>query len=179
MMTSRPTARISISTRKGPRLLSNRNRTATACSFTRKTSNRKKKLASSKHPELLEIPSDVYSTIANASDCSEASSEDEETSIATESSKETEDESTSATSSSAEILPATVARRVVPSLRPSYFPNVPPYMNFCLHDEKTEPLPTEIQKHLKWRLSPITPVVVKKTLANSGMDYFIHCTQCL
>ncbi|CAK1545624.1 unnamed protein product [Leptosia nina] len=54
-------------------------------------------------------------------------------------------------------------------LRPSLFPRVPPYLKFVPHDE-TIPLkvPAAIQKHLKWKLTTITPIVVKKTLMNSG-----------
>ncbi|XP_041982603.1 tubulin polyglutamylase ttll-4-like isoform X3 [Aricia agestis] len=53
--------------------------------------------------------------------------------------------------------------------RPSLFPRVPPYLKFVRHDE-TSPLkiPPAIQKHLKWKLTTITPIVVKKTLTNSG-----------
>jgi len=56
----------------------------------------------------------------------------------------------------------------VPAIRPSYFPYVPPYMNFCLHDERVQTMPEAFRKHLKWRLSPITPIVVKKTVSNPG-----------
>ncbi|XP_039759976.1 tubulin polyglutamylase ttll-4-like isoform X2 [Pararge aegeria] len=54
-------------------------------------------------------------------------------------------------------------------LRPSLFPRVPPYLKFIGHEE-TAPLkiPMPIQKHLKWKLTTITPIVVKKTLINSG-----------
>ncbi|XP_023939031.2 tubulin monoglutamylase TTLL4 isoform X2 [Bicyclus anynana] len=54
-------------------------------------------------------------------------------------------------------------------LRPSLFPRVPPYLKFLGHEE-TAPLkiPLPIQKHLKWKLTTITPIVVKKTLINSG-----------
>lgn len=68
-----------------------------------------------------------------------------------------------------------VSLEIVPAIRPSYFPHVPPYINFCLStNQRTEPLPREIQKHLKWRLSNITPVVVKKTLTNSGVYFQSH-----
>lgn len=65
-------------------------------------------------------------------------------------------------------VPKTEVKQIVPAIRPSYFPYVPPYINFCMHDEKTDQLPEEIRKLLKWRLSPITPVVVKRTVSNSG-----------
>ncbi|XP_028159745.1 tubulin polyglutamylase TTLL4-like isoform X2 [Ostrinia furnacalis] len=54
-------------------------------------------------------------------------------------------------------------------LRPSLFPRVPPYLKFVGHED-TVPLkiPVPIQKHLKWKLTTITPIVVKKTLTNSG-----------
>ncbi|XP_045454529.1 tubulin monoglutamylase TTLL4-like [Melitaea cinxia] len=54
-------------------------------------------------------------------------------------------------------------------LRPSLFPRVPPYLKFIPHDETTPlKIPLSIQKHLKWKVTTITPIVVKKTLTNSG-----------
>ncbi|KAI5644841.1 tubulin-tyrosine ligase family domain-containing protein [Phthorimaea operculella] len=54
-------------------------------------------------------------------------------------------------------------------LRPSLFPRVPPYLKFINHDETPSlKIPLAIQKHLKWKLTSITPIVVKKTLTNSG-----------
>ena len=73
-------------------------------------------------------------------------------------------------STSTDITLPNVVRNVVPPIRPSYFPYVPPYINFCMHDEKSEVLPAEIRKHLKWRMSTITPVVIRKTVGNSGMS---------
>uniref|UniRef100_A0A0P6GEY3 Tubulin polyglutamylase TTLL4 n=1 Tax=Daphnia magna TaxID=35525 RepID=A0A0P6GEY3_9CRUS len=55
-----------------------------------------------------------------------------------------------------------------PALRFSAFSGVPPYLNFCLHDEKVVELPWIIRRCLKWKLSTITPVVVRKTVVNSG-----------
>lgn len=54
-------------------------------------------------------------------------------------------------------------------LRPSLFPRVPPYLKFVGHDETAaHKIPLPIQKHLKWKLTTITPIVVKRTLTNSG-----------
>lgn len=53
-------------------------------------------------------------------------------------------------------------------LRPSLFPHVPPYLKFYPHDQCGPKMPSSIQKHLRWRLSNITPVIVRKTLLNSG-----------
>ncbi|XP_052124662.1 tubulin monoglutamylase TTLL4 isoform X2 [Frankliniella occidentalis] len=53
-------------------------------------------------------------------------------------------------------------------LRPSLFPNVPPYIRFSLHDQKGPALPPTIQRNLKWNLSTITPLVVRRTVLNSG-----------
>ncbi|KAI9562890.1 hypothetical protein GHT06_010346 [Daphnia sinensis] len=55
-----------------------------------------------------------------------------------------------------------------PALRFSAFSGVPPYLNFCLHDEKVVELPWIIRRCLKWKLSTITPIVVRKTVVNSG-----------
>ncbi|ESO93174.1 hypothetical protein LOTGIDRAFT_176747, partial [Lottia gigantea] len=55
-----------------------------------------------------------------------------------------------------------------PALRPSLFPNIPPTINFISENEKVELLPWEIRKLLKWRMSPITPNIVKSALARVG-----------
>ncbi|GLG94629.1 Tubulin polyglutamylase TTLL4 [Gryllus bimaculatus] len=54
------------------------------------------------------------------------------------------------------------------SLRSSLFSHVPPFIRFSMHDAKGEPLPPEVSSILKWKLSTITPVVVRRTLVNSG-----------
>jgi len=54
-------------------------------------------------------------------------------------------------------------------LRRSLFSNVPPTINFVHHNEVSEtPLPAEVRKHLRWKLSNITPAVVKRIVTNSG-----------
>uniref|UniRef100_A0A182NF19 Tubulin polyglutamylase TTLL4 n=1 Tax=Anopheles dirus TaxID=7168 RepID=A0A182NF19_9DIPT len=53
-------------------------------------------------------------------------------------------------------------------LAPSLFPYVPPYLTFATHDEKGPPMPPSIHKVLKWKLTLITPIVVRKVLLNSG-----------
>ncbi|XP_069689202.1 tubulin monoglutamylase TTLL4-like isoform X2 [Periplaneta americana] len=53
-------------------------------------------------------------------------------------------------------------------LRTSLFSHVPPYIRFSMHDVKGEALPSEIQRHMKWKLSTITPLVIRRTLVNSG-----------
>uniref|UniRef100_A0A182PFP2 Tubulin polyglutamylase TTLL4 n=1 Tax=Anopheles epiroticus TaxID=199890 RepID=A0A182PFP2_9DIPT len=53
-------------------------------------------------------------------------------------------------------------------LAPSLFPYVPPYLTFASHDEKGPPMPPTIHKVLKWKLTLITPIVVRKVLLNSG-----------
>lgn len=58
---------------------------------------------------------------------------------------------------------------VLSCLRPSIFPRVPPYLRFVGHEETCPvKIPLPIQKHLKWKLTTITPIVVKRTLTNSG-----------
>uniref|UniRef100_A0A146MB87 Tubulin polyglutamylase TTLL4 n=2 Tax=Lygus hesperus TaxID=30085 RepID=A0A146MB87_LYGHE len=53
--------------------------------------------------------------------------------------------------------------------RLSLFSNIPPYVKFTAHNEKADhELPKAIQKALKWKLSTITPLVVKHTVTNSG-----------
>ncbi|XP_045170365.2 tubulin monoglutamylase TTLL4-like isoform X3 [Mercenaria mercenaria] len=59
-------------------------------------------------------------------------------------------------------------RSVKPPLIHSHFPNIPPVVAFVADGEKVEQLPWDYRKFLKWRLSPITPNVVKHCLARSG-----------
>ncbi|XP_055599964.1 tubulin monoglutamylase TTLL4-like isoform X2 [Uranotaenia lowii] len=53
-------------------------------------------------------------------------------------------------------------------LAPSLFPNVPPYITFSTHEEKGPPVPPAMHKVLKWKMTLITPIVVRKVLINSG-----------
>ncbi|XP_073959548.1 uncharacterized protein isoform X3 [Choristoneura fumiferana] len=65
--------------------------------------------------------------------------------------------------------PTSIPDSVTGCLRQSLFPRVPPYLKFVGHDEPpSQRIPLPIQKHLKWKLTTITPIVVKKTLTNSG-----------
>ncbi|CAH1733347.1 unnamed protein product [Aphis gossypii] len=54
------------------------------------------------------------------------------------------------------------------ALRPSLFSNMPPYIRFSSYDTKGESFPLSLQKLLKWKLSSITPIVVRRTVQNSG-----------
>ncbi|CAB3233718.1 unnamed protein product [Arctia plantaginis] len=65
--------------------------------------------------------------------------------------------------------PISLPESVTNCLRPSLFPRVPPYLKFVGPDETpVHKIPLPIQKHLKWKLTTITPIVVKRTLTNSG-----------
>lgn len=50
----------------------------------------------------------------------------------------------------------------------SLFPHVPPYITFASHSEKGAPMPAAVTKVLKWKLTTITPIVIRKVLQNSG-----------
>ena len=89
------------------------------------------------------------------------------------------------------VVPSATDAVIQPALRFSALNLYPPFLNFCLHNEKgktflfffivfyiikaylfcpilvTE-LPWPVRRHLKWKLSSITPIVVRKTVANSG-----------
>ncbi|XP_033108260.1 tubulin polyglutamylase TTLL4-like [Anneissia japonica] len=65
-------------------------------------------------------------------------------------------------------LLTTGSEEAQPGLTPSLFSNVPPTINFVTEDEKLTPLPWELRKLLKWRMSPITPQIVKGCIARSG-----------
>ena len=50
-----------------------------------------------------------------------------------------------------------------PALRQSLFPNIPPTINFMLHNETSaHQLDNDLRKHLKWKLSTVTPAIVKR-----------------
>lgn len=53
-------------------------------------------------------------------------------------------------------------------LRPSLFARVPPYLRFRAHDAPPARPPPAVARHLRWRLTTITPVVVRRTLIASG-----------
>ncbi|XP_037962826.2 tubulin monoglutamylase TTLL4 isoform X2 [Plutella xylostella] len=57
---------------------------------------------------------------------------------------------------------------MVHCVRPSLFPRVPPYLKFVGPDEPMLRIPLAISKHLKWKSTSITPIIVKKTLMQSG-----------
>ncbi|CAD5117210.1 DgyrCDS6006 [Dimorphilus gyrociliatus] len=54
------------------------------------------------------------------------------------------------------------------ALTSSCFPNVPPTINFVSDGDKVELLPWNIRKHFKWRISTITPNVVKHAIFRSN-----------
>ncbi|XP_055641709.1 tubulin monoglutamylase TTLL4-like isoform X2 [Toxorhynchites rutilus septentrionalis] len=53
-------------------------------------------------------------------------------------------------------------------LAPSLFANVPPYINFSTYEKKGPPMPPAVHKALKWKMTLITPIIVRKVLLNSG-----------
>ncbi|XP_076823431.1 uncharacterized protein LOC143469566 [Clavelina lepadiformis] len=55
-----------------------------------------------------------------------------------------------------------------PAVIKSIFSNCPPVINFATKANKIEPLPPNIRKLLKWKMSSITPVVVRNTVMRSG-----------
>jgi tubulin polyglutamylase TTLL4 len=54
-------------------------------------------------------------------------------------------------------------------LRPSLFSNVPPTVNFALHNTHAEEVPPFLKKHMRWKLSNLTPLVVRKVLGHSNL----------
>eukprot|EP00095_Tigriopus_kingsejongensis_P001801 maker-scaffold10_size831480-snap-gene-0.19 protein:Tk01801 transcript:maker-scaffold10_size831480-snap-gene-0.19-mRNA-1 annotation:"tubulin polyglutamylase ttll4" len=62
-----------------------------------------------------------------------------------------------------------LVRNAAPPLRRSLFSHVPPSLNFVHHNEvPATPLPAELRKNLRWKLSTITPAVVKRVVTNTG-----------
>lgn len=58
-------------------------------------------------------------------------------------------------------------REEQPALIPSLFPLISPTLYFSTANEKVELLPAEQRRLLKWKMSTITPNVVKQTIARS------------
>ncbi|XP_028971556.2 tubulin polyglutamylase TTLL4 isoform X1 [Esox lucius] len=58
-------------------------------------------------------------------------------------------------------------RELKPALIPSLFPLRPPTLYFSTADQRVEPLPPDQRKLLKWKMSSVTPNVVKHTIARS------------
>ncbi|XP_051259544.1 tubulin polyglutamylase TTLL4 isoform X2 [Dicentrarchus labrax] len=58
-------------------------------------------------------------------------------------------------------------REEKPALVPSLFPLIPPTLYFSTANEKVELLPAEQRRLLKWKMSAVTPNVVKHTIARS------------
>ncbi|XP_039267179.2 uncharacterized protein LOC120342420 [Styela clava] len=57
---------------------------------------------------------------------------------------------------------------IKPAMIDSLFSNCPSVINFGTKHEKVEQLPAHLRKLLRWKMSPITPIVVKHTVARSG-----------
>nr|KAF6498396.1 tubulin tyrosine ligase like 4 [Rousettus aegyptiacus] len=68
-----------------------------------------------------------------------------------------------------EILTKPLASEKVvrPALIYSLFPNVPPTIYFGTRDERVEKLPWEQRKLLRWKMSAVTPNIVKQTIGRS------------
>ncbi|XP_051163863.1 tubulin monoglutamylase TTLL4-like [Leptopilina boulardi] len=65
-------------------------------------------------------------------------------------------------------IDATGEKSTALPFRKSLFANVAPYIAFQSYECNGSSLPHEVTKHLKWRLSTITPQLVRRTLINSG-----------
>ncbi|XP_054441629.1 tubulin monoglutamylase TTLL4 [Pteronotus mesoamericanus] len=63
--------------------------------------------------------------------------------------------------------PLSSEKVVRPALIYSLFPNVPPTIYFGTRDEKVEKLPWEQRKLLRWKMSTVTPNIVKQTIGRS------------
>ncbi|NWX98183.1 TTLL4 polyglutamylase, partial [Nothoprocta ornata] len=126
------------------------------------------------HPEVLSHPDmDTEEELPDALD--ESFSQEEE-----------EEDSESDTSAVAGLSPsgsvALIARNCVKCLTPpaearepvlkpalvcSLFPNVPPTIYFSTRDERVEKLPWKQRKLLRWKMSTVTPNIVKQTIGRS------------
>ncbi|XP_001363239.2 tubulin monoglutamylase TTLL4 isoform X1 [Monodelphis domestica] len=69
-----------------------------------------------------------------------------------------------------EVLPKPLANHEKVVRQPliySLFPNVPPTIYFGTRDERVEKLPWEQRKLLRWKMSTVTPNIVKQTIGRS------------
>ncbi|XP_059161722.1 uncharacterized protein LOC131944866 isoform X2 [Physella acuta] len=57
---------------------------------------------------------------------------------------------------------------IKPAFNYSLFHKIPPTLNFVSEGEKTEQLPYGLRKLLKWKMSPITPIVVRSAITRIG-----------
>ncbi|CAF0936843.1 unnamed protein product [Didymodactylos carnosus] len=53
-------------------------------------------------------------------------------------------------------------------LIPSIFINIPPTIRFGTENQRIDPLPAPLKKMMKWKMSTITPNIVKNTVTRSG-----------
>uniref|UniRef100_A0A8D0H950 Tubulin tyrosine ligase like 4 n=1 Tax=Sphenodon punctatus TaxID=8508 RepID=A0A8D0H950_SPHPU len=58
-------------------------------------------------------------------------------------------------------------RILKPALICSLFPNMPPILYFATRDERVEKLPWDQRKLLRWKMSTVTPNIVKQTIGRS------------
>ncbi|XP_015255803.1 PREDICTED: tubulin polyglutamylase TTLL4 [Cyprinodon variegatus] len=65
------------------------------------------------------------------------------------------------------VLEAEDDREERPALVPSLFPLIPPTLYFGTANEKVELLPAEQRRLLKWKMSTVTPNIVKHTITRS------------
>ncbi|KAG0424668.1 hypothetical protein HPB47_028129, partial [Ixodes persulcatus] len=52
--------------------------------------------------------------------------------------------------------------------RRSLFPNVPPTLHFYTEDIEVLPLPPAIRRQLRWKVTSITPLLIRQTVVRSG-----------
>ncbi|BFZ02261.1 hypothetical protein BsWGS_05300 [Bradybaena similaris] len=63
---------------------------------------------------------------------------------------------------------ATIPDIIKPAFRYSLFCNIPPTINFVSEGERAEQLPLKLSRLLRWKISPITPSIVKATIDRVG-----------
>ncbi|XP_035250486.1 tubulin polyglutamylase TTLL4-like isoform X2 [Anguilla anguilla] len=70
-----------------------------------------------------------------------------------------------------ELMTCEDCRTEKPALVPSLFPSTPPTLYFSTANERVEMLPPEQSSLLKWKISSVTPNVVKNTLTRSHFKH--------
>ncbi|KAM3916696.1 tubulin monoglutamylase TTLL4 isoform 2-T2 [Leptodactylus fuscus] len=107
-----------------------------------------------------ELPEGLY-------DSQEEEEDDEDPAIIQASSATSFTDASRQCTQSMDPVPSDVDLIVRPALTPSLFPNMSPTIYFATQDEKVDLLPWPERKLLKWKISTVTPNIVKQTIARS------------
>ncbi|XP_013375255.1 PREDICTED: tubulin polyglutamylase TTLL4 isoform X4 [Chinchilla lanigera] len=113
---------------------------------------------------------DTEELVDGVEDCSSRDENEEEDSECSSSAVSPGESVAEISRSCVEILTKSLSnpeKVIRPALIYSLFPNVPPTIYFGTRDERVEKLPWEQRKLLRWKMSTVTPNIVKQTIGRS------------